>query len=116
MKSVITIIIVVAVGFLGYWYYATPKPATNELLVGSAVSGNTNADTILVGKKIISLLSEMQRIHIDQSIFGATAFQSLEDFGVEIKPELVGRHDPFAPIGFESGASFEATSSARGGR
>ncbi len=100
MKTIVTIVIVIALVFLGYWYYASPKPASNELLVSSGEVGSTDNS---VGKKIISLLSEMQKITIDQSVFGAATFQSLLDFDVDIQPEPIGRHDPFAPIGFEEG-------------
>ncbi len=107
MKTIITIVIVIGLAFLGYWYYAAPKPASNELLVSSGGIGTIDNS---VGKKIITLLGQMQKITIDQSVFGAATFRSLLDFGVEIQPELMGRHDPFAPIGYEQGVtSFDTT-------
>ena len=109
MKTIITIVIVIGLIFLGYSYYATPKPASNELLVSSGAVGTTDSS---VGRKIITLLSEMQNISIDQSIFSSATFQSLLDFGVEIQPELIGRHDPFAPIGFEQGGPAVSTTVA----
>ncbi len=108
MKTIIAIVIIIALAFLGYWYYGTPKQSSTELLVSSGTPGTSDS---AVGQKIITLLAQMQSITIDQGIFSAATFQSLQDFGVEIQPELIGRHDPFAPIGYEQGgSSFNNTS------
>jgi hypothetical protein len=109
MKTILSLVIIIALAFLGYWYYAAPKSSTNELLVSSNASGVTTKETNAeIGRKIITLLSAMQKITLDTKIFTSSSFQSLQDFGVEIKSEIANRRDPFAPIGLEN-VSFSTT-------
>ena len=75
---------------------ATPSPVSQELLV---------------------TLSNLRTISLDETIFADPVFQSLNDFGVVIPPELIGRRNPFAPIGLSASApASSATSSAESGQ
>ncbi|MDD5050405.1 MAG: hypothetical protein PHV93_01525 [Candidatus Pacebacteria bacterium] len=102
MKTIIIIIILAGVLFLGYWYYRSPGTPSGALLVQTTGTG-TDDQGLVIGQKTIALLQELQKVNIDNSIFSTTAFQSLQDFGVEIQAEPVGRPDPFAPVGYEGG-------------
>ncbi len=112
MKTIIAIIVIVGVLFLGYWYYGTPKTVSGPLLVqtGTGVAD----DGTIIGQKTIALLQELEKVNIDQSIFASMSYQSLQDFGVEIQSEPIGRTDPFAPVGFDSGATASTTTSGLG--
>jgi hypothetical protein len=43
-------------------------------------------------------LSKLQKIDIDETFFQSEIFQSLKDFSVEIKPQPIGRDNPFTLI------------------
>ncbi len=102
MKTFIIILILAALGFLGYSYYGSPSSSAPKALSVQTGSGVTDQG-LVVGQKTLSLLRELDKVKIDHGIFSSAAFQSLQDFGVEIQSEAIGRPDPFAPVGFESG-------------
>lgn len=58
-----------------------------------------DAGAVEVGREVLSLLTELRAINLDDSLFRRSDFMSLQDFGVEISPDPVGRRNPFAPIG-----------------
>jgi hypothetical protein len=72
---------------------ATPSPVSQELLI---------------------TLSNLRTINLDETLFSDPVFQSLSDFGVVIPPELIGRRNPFAPIGLSAGPSGAAATSSAG--
>lgn len=52
-----------------------------------------NVDT----SEVVDQLNSLQSISIDPDFFNSQAFLSLEDFGVTISPQEVGRENPFIP-------------------
>ncbi|MEK7170321.1 MAG: hypothetical protein AAB767_03475 [Patescibacteria group bacterium] len=71
-------------------------------------------DTTL-GRELLSALAELKSTKLDTSIFDDPVFASLQDFGVEIPAQPVGRRNPFAAFtGSVSGekASFGVITSA----
>jgi hypothetical protein len=59
-------------------------------------SSNTSAD------EFSSLLSNIKSINIDTSLFDNTAYKMLRDFPVSLGSDVVGRVNPFAPVGTDS--------------
>jgi len=49
--------------------------------------------------ELITSLTTLQTIDLDEKLFADPAFNSLTDFGVIIPPQEVGRRNPFAPVG-----------------
>ncbi len=107
IKSIVFIVIIFIILLIGYLYFFKPTSEDSAPLISSSTSDESG-----VGMKIISLLSEMKKIVIDQKIFSGASFLSLRDFGVEIRPELVGRTDPFAPLGFDTRQTSVSTTTA----
>jgi hypothetical protein len=58
---------------------------------------------------LLSLLLELRSITLSGAIFSDAAFQTLQDFTVNLVPEPVGRRNPFAPIGAASAANSGST-------
>ncbi|MDD4989014.1 MAG: hypothetical protein PHV42_01120 [Candidatus Pacebacteria bacterium] len=114
MRTIIIILVIVGLLFLGYWYYGTPPSGSSALLVQTGAGAGDSGQ--MIGQKTIALLRELEKVQIDQSIFSTASFQSLQDFGVEIQPEPIGRPDPFAPVGFESGTMGLSTTTSTLGR
>ncbi len=59
----------------------------------------SSADSSVASPDLLATLSDLHTITLDSGIFSDPVFLSLTDFGVEIPPQNVGRHNPFAPIG-----------------
>ncbi len=55
-----------------------------------------------------NLLSSIKRITIDTSLFDNPAYKMLRDFPVSLGSEIVGRTNPFAPIGSDAGSTSTA--------
>ena len=83
---------------------ATPTPSSNGLssttgvvpLPGANTSGTQSAD------EFSTILSTISRITIDTSLFQNQSYKLLRDVPVSLGSEVVGRTNPFAPIGFDS--------------
>lgn len=94
------IVLVLAVGaFVAYQNFYVANLDIDPLARESQVAGS------IVGQEIISLLGELESIKLDVTIFEKESFRTLIDFGQTINSEPVGRGNPFAPIGVETGFS-----------
>lgn len=91
-KNVITIIVVIAVGFFIYSSFFTPDNGS------TLTAQNVNPTQTAVEQELIALLLELRSIRLDLSIFDDPEFQSLTDFSQELVPEPVGRPNPFVPL------------------
>lgn len=52
-----------------------------------------------VSQDLLLSLTTLNVIALDEAIFQNEIFLSLSDFGVQIPEEVVGRRNPFAPVG-----------------
>jgi len=85
-------IVLVFLGLVAYLnFFAGGSSA--DLLATTAESNSP------VSQELLTVLSSLHTIRLDNSIFSSPAFQSLTSFGVELPPETVGRRNPFLPIG-----------------
>jgi len=66
-------------------------------------------DEIVVGKELLDLFDQMKLITLDQNIFTNPVFNSLNDFGLTIAPQPIGRNNPFAPLGTSNSAGTTTT-------
>lgn len=95
-KMTLTVTITIIIVFVLYNnYYVDVK--NQELLV----SLNEQTYGSVAGQEILKLLNELQSIKFDTSLFSNNAFNDLIDFGQKINPEVVGRSNPFSPIGVD---------------
>ena len=94
MKSnqivLVVAVLVVAAGF--YWYFFTGTGAEDQqtLIVGAE---ENPAQT-----RFRMLVSELQPIKFDTSIFNDSNFMALTSLSTQVAPEASGRLDPFAAI------------------
>lgn len=58
---------------------------------------STSASTP-VSQKLVVMLTSLNTIQLNSSVFKDPVFQSLADFGVVIPQQQVGRRNPFAPL------------------
>ncbi len=78
-------VIVLSVALIGYDQFSH-KASAQDI---QAPAANTES---------LSLVNKIESIKLDTSIIKGAVFNSLEDFSEEIKPEPIGRLNPFAPI------------------
>lgn len=90
MKTYGTIVIVVLLFLLVYFYMSGSSTPTGTLIAGSPYGA--------VGSSELALLNQVRSLKIDTTLFNDPAFRSLVDYSVEITPENVGRPNPFAPL------------------
>lgn len=91
-KIYIVLLTLIALGYFGYNIFSsTPYTTANPDFSG----------TPIVGQDILSLVTKLKTISLDQSFFSSPLFIRLQDFSVTLFPESQGRPNPFAPIGVE---------------
>ena len=82
------VIMVVILGLA--WYGLAGNAAPPPILQTDTVS-NEN-------QELVATLLALRAVTLSGMIFQDPVFMSLQDFGVEIKPEPVGRANPFLPL------------------
>lgn len=99
MKSNTTILIIalVVVAIGAFWYFSGQE-GNDPPLTGALPGIDNPAQT-----QFQSLVSQLQPISFDTSIFSDPRFTSLVDLTTPITPESSGRLDPFAPISDATG-------------
>ncbi|MCX6719365.1 MAG: hypothetical protein NTZ38_03265 [Candidatus Taylorbacteria bacterium] len=102
MKSWIVVAILIVVAVIVYYAFFSGSS------VGDSATLQEQSDEDIVGIETLSLLNQIQSLRIDKSVFQSAAYQSLEDYTVQIPPVNIGRPNPFAPL---SSVGFSASSS-----
>ncbi|MEN9614036.1 MAG: hypothetical protein RLZZ347_343 [Candidatus Parcubacteria bacterium] len=73
---------------------------TQSLPIGfGAVTSTNNAP---ISSDLISVLSGLRTITLEGSLFKDPSFLSLQDFGIPLQEEPIGRYNPFLPIGVDA--------------
>ncbi len=91
MKSWIILGVVVVIAVIVYFYYSGGQAPADS-------SGLTTDNGAAVGAEVFGLLSEINSLSIDTSIFSGQTYQTLVDHTVPIPVLNVGRPNPFAPL------------------
>ena len=88
-KFVTTGIMIAVVVGLGY--YVWTSSSSSPLLT-------TAGETSPLSENILTTLTQLNTITLDDALFKDPVFQSLSDFGVTIPCQDAGRNNPFAPV------------------
>ena len=92
LKRFKTLIIVIVLATGGFFVYAHFFGGGAEPLLSQAATAATSP----ADQNLITLLSQLKSIRLDNSIFTDNTFRSLQDFSQELVPEPIGRVNPFA--------------------
>lgn len=90
-KSIYILLAVIAVSALGYFMFTGNSTPDIGLL-------GTGETTPPIAAEIVSLLNQIESLHIDTSLFTNPAYQTLRDYSVPIPALNLGRPNPFAPV------------------
>ena len=74
----------------GAWYVLTGTATPPAILQTDAPSADS--------QEIVATLLALRAVTLSGTIFTDPVFMSLQDFGVDIQPEPVGRPNPFLPL------------------
>lgn len=89
-------VIVVVIIILGFFAYNTFfKPSGTDTQNLSSTGSQASAP---IGQDFLNLLLQIKDLNIDPSIFSNPVYLSLQDDGLPIVDEPVGRDNPFAPL------------------
>lgn len=112
VKTFAIIAIIIAAGFAAYTYLGGDSSTGNSTggsLSSSVIPGGSNnsVGNGAAANEFSSLLSSIKSINIDTNIFQDPGFKALRDYPVVLGTDLLGRINPFAPIGRDAGASVQ---------
>lgn len=104
-NNIITIVLVIMVGMVAFWYLNKTDSTVGYLTADVKTTDSTDA------KYIYSMLQKMAQVTLDDTIFANPIFKNLKDNTVSFSPQASGRTNPFAPIGTDSSIGVQSTSS-----
>lgn len=107
LKSILIFAVILGVVFVAFSFISKKKtpalPTQNGPLAvnnGSILPANTSAQAST--DEFSNLLANIKRINIDTSLFDNKAYKLLRDYPVSLGSEVVGRTNPFAPVGTDA--------------
>lgn len=111
------ILIIVAVVLIagGVWYGLSQSSEPAPLLTTDTGTPGALGSPTLEGEdqQIVATLLTLRAVTLSSAIFSDPAFMSLKDFTQAIRPEPVGRENPFAPLSGAAAATSNSTQSAQ---
>jgi len=93
----ITTVLFLAVLAGGYVFYT--QSDDNMTPAASGITGSTTATTTGADQEqTLQRLNNLESIEIDAEFLNSSTFTSLENFGISIEPQPVGRSNPFQVV------------------
>jgi hypothetical protein len=74
-----------------------PRESEAALFSKTEISG----ESIALRDEFLELLAALKTVQLDTSFFSDPRYLSLVDWSVTIKPQPVGRRNPFLPVGVD---------------
>ncbi len=79
------------------------NPLASSVGSGSASPAGNTGQNHMPSADFSSMLSSVRSISIDMSIFSNPAYKALRDHPIALGTDVIGRTNPFAPVGADSG-------------
>lgn len=93
-SKIILLIILIVLAFVAYRFFGKQDNLGNSSLVAETEQVKQSA----IGQELLTALSKLRALTLDENFFKDPVFQSLNDFSVSIVSQAVGRNNPFSPI------------------
>jgi len=117
IKTIIIIVVVLAIGFFAYNYFFVSNDDTSAGLKDVSETGNSPSTKTASSSKDLSQndqyvkqLVALRGISFNFDLFNDDAYKILHAANTDIPPEEKGRQNPFAPIELGDGEYTDATS------
>ncbi len=101
-KFLIGVLIATGLIFIYTLYSPSEKTQGNLSVAPGGIVGGSAQKTSSSSDESSQTLVNLKSIKIDTSFFKGKTFQDLIDFSVQLKPQEVGRSNPFAPLETEA--------------
>ena len=95
IKQIIVAVVIIIVAFLGFKMFFAPSESGDTTLTAE----QSQASEFAEGQVILALLAKLNRVTLDRAVFSDKVFASLVSFEQPIADQIIGRQNPFLPIG-----------------
>ena len=95
-KQIIVVIIIIIIAFFGFQWLSGGNSSPDSALVADQTKSS-----FIDGQTILVLLSKLNQVTLDDSVFSNKVFTSLISFERPIQDQVIGRQNPFLPIGVD---------------
>ena len=92
-KVLVVVMLLFVFGFVYYIFSMGNSTNSGALSTSSALGDQTSQV-----QQLVAMLASVRTIQLTGAVFSDPAYLSLNDFGVTLKPENVGRRNPFIPF------------------
>ena len=96
-KQIIIAAVVIIIAFVVFKVFLSSDVSSDTTLVSDQTT-----PTVAGSQNILALLSSLNKVTLDDSIFSDKIFTSLTSFERPIEDQAIGRENPFLPIGVDS--------------
>lgn len=107
IKKLILPFIVIIGAFVLYTIFIKKEESTSLLKTEMPTSGD------VLGTEIIKAINQISALELDREVFEDPIFRTLVDRSEVLRPEPVGRNNPFAPIGATGAATTTQATTTR---
>jgi hypothetical protein len=119
VKIFVTVIVIIAVLIVIFSYIGNRSPAASSSTSLSVSvpsqsnatlpSGGTGDPSQATASQFSATLSNINHIALDTSIFSDPGYKALRDYPVALGTAVIGRQNPFAPLGSDSSVTSAPT-------
>ena len=95
IKQIIVAVVIIRGAFLGFIMFFAPSVSGDATLIAELSQASDFAE----GQVILALLAKLNRVTLDRIVFSDKVFTSLVSFEQPIANQVIGRQNPFLPIG-----------------
>ena len=93
LSNILIALLIIGSAYFGYLYFF------DDFSFDSILSLERDHPTASSYPEFVSLLSDLRDIDLDEGSLTLKVINSLQDFSVDIPTRLIGRFNPFAPLG-----------------
>jgi len=93
-KKIAIVVVVIVIAFIGYKMFFAGSGSGDTTLVA-----DQSKTEFVDGQTILALLDRLNKVTLDSSVFSNQTFTSLINFEKPIQDQVIGRQNPFQPIG-----------------
>ena len=106
-KQIIISSVIIVIAFVVFKVFFSSNVPSDTTLVAD----QTGSTDISGGQAILVLLNNLNKVTLDESVFSDNVFTSLVDFERPIQDQVIGRQNPFLPIGVDNSATVSLSKS-----